>query len=445
MARPSSPRKPRAVETGVADVASLSHDGRGVARVGGKAVFIEGALPGEEVSFAYLQRRKSYDSARLTEVLRPAPERVAAPRCPYFGVCGGCSLQHLEPAAQLRAKQQVLLDALARIGKVAPETVFAPLTGPVWHYRRKARLGARLVPKKGGVLVGFREKRRSFITPITTCAVLDARIGVLLPALRELVAGLSCPDRVPQIEIAAGEDAVALVFRHLQPLTATDRTQLGAFAARHDVNVQLQAGGPETVAPLDPLGERELRYALPEQGIEIFFAPTDFVQVNAAINRQLVARALELLDVQPGDRVLDLFCGVGNFTLPLARRAAAVTGIEGDAVLVERARENARRNSIGNARFEPVDLYNEDAAGAAMRPCDKLLLDPPRNGAIEAIKRLPAPGPSSIVYVSCNPATLARDAEVLVHVHGYRLRGAGVADMFPHTTHVESIALFERI
>lgn len=444
MPRPSSPRKPRAVESGVAEVTSLSHDGRGVARVGGKAVFIEGALPGEEVSFAYLQRRKSYDSAHLTAVLRPSPERVAAPCCPYFGVCGGCSLQHLEPAAQLRAKQQVLLDALAHIGKVAPEAVLPPLTGPVWHYRRKARLGVRLVAKKGGVLVGFREKRRSLITPIATCEVLDARIAALLPALHELIAGLSCPDRIPQIEAAAGDDAVALVFRHLEPFGATDRTRLSAFAARHDVRVQLQAGGPETVTPLDPLGRRELRYTLPEQGIEIFFAPTDFVQVNAAINRQLVTRALELLDVQPGDRVLDLFCGVGNFTLPLARRAAEVTGIEGETILVERARENARRNGIGNARFERVDLYNADDAGAVMRRCDKLLLDPPRNGAIEAIKRLPAPGPSRVVYVSCNPATLARDAEALVHVHGYRLTGAGVADMFPHTTHVESIAVFER-
>jgi 23S rRNA (uracil1939-C5)-methyltransferase len=430
-------------DTGVATIESLNHDARGVARVNGKVTFIEGALPGESVRFRYLNRRKSYDNAVLLDVLTPSPDRIA-PRCPHFGVCGGCSLQHLRLSAQLAAKQRVLADSLGHIGKVEPETWLAPLAGQEWGYRRRARLGVRLVPKKGGVLVGFRERRRSFVTNLSECPVLEDRVSRLLPGLRALIAGLSCPDRIPQIEVAVADNTIALVFRHLVALVSTDLEQLSAFGERHGLQIYLQGAGPDSVAPLSPRAPEALCYRLPEQDVTIRFGPADFVQVNGEVNRQMVAQALKLLELKPADRVLDLFCGLGNFTLPLARRCQQVLGIEADGTAVAAARANAALNAIANVEFRVGNLYDE---GARQGPWDefqfdKLLLDPPRSGAIEVLKRLRAPLPRRIVYVSCSPATLARDAEYLVHALGYRLVAAGVMDMFPHTSHVESMAVF---
>ena len=440
---------PAGGDVATARIDSLDYEGNGVARVAGKAVFIEGAVPGDEVRFRYYNKKRSYDTGGVLDVISPSADRVV-PRCPHFGVCGGCSLQHVQPGAQLRHKQQVLSDCLQRIGKVVPDAWLPPLDGPVWAYRRKARLGVRLVPKKGGILVGFRERRRTFITPLESCAVLDPAVSALLVPLRALIATLSCSGRLPQVEVAVGDTqqdapALALVFRHLEPLDDHDLRALRRFGEAHGAQIFLQPAGPDSVARLWP-DTGTLVYRLPEHGVELHFGPTDFVQVNAAVNRMLVGRALELLDPGPQDSVLDLFCGLGNFTLPLARRAGRVLGVEGDAALVERARANALHNAIANAQFLAADLYAVDGSAPwGEERFGKWLLDPPRTGAMAAIKRLPADGsgPERIMYVSCNPGTLARDSEVLVHVKGYRLAAAGVLDMFPHTSHVESLALFE--
>ncbi len=433
----------------VAHIESLDYEGNGVARLAGKAVFIEGALPGDEVRFRYHNKKKNYDTGGVVEILTPSPDRVV-PRCRYFGVCGGCSLQHLRSEAQLREKQQVLRDNLAHIGKVQPAAWLPPLHGPVWGYRRKARLGVRVVPKKGGVLVGFREKRHSFITPLESCEVLDPGVATLLPPLRNLISRLSRPERMPQIEVAVGDPVeetpcVALVFRHLEPLAEDDLGLLREFGERHAAQIFLQPAGPDSIMCLWP-ETAALVYRLPEQQIELRFHPTDFIQINAGINRALVGRALEILDPRGDEAVLDLFCGLGNFTLALARHARRVLGIEGDASLVERARANAAHNGIVNSEFRATDLCSPDGpAPWGEERFDKWLLDPPRTGAMEVVKRLPADGtgPRRIAYVSCNPGTLARDSEVLVHVKGYQLVSAGVLDMFPHTSHVESLALFE--
>lgn len=430
-------------DTAEATVESLNHDARGVARVAGKVTFIDGALPGETVRFRYVNKHDRFDSGIVTEIVQPSMERVE-PRCPHFGICGGCALQHLDPGAQLAAKQQVLADSLTHIGKLQPAGWLPPLIGPVWGYRRRARVGARMVPKKGGLLLGFRERRRSFITPLHTCPVLPPTISALLPALRDCLERLSHPDRVPQIELAEGDNATALVIRHLVSLTAEDKARLAEFGVRHDLQIWLQPGAPNTASPLTPSEPQPLYYRLPEFDVVIQFAPTEFVQVNHEVNRVMVSQALALLDPQPHETVLDLFCGLGNFSLPLARRAARVLGLEVDAQAAARARDNAEHNAIFNAEFRVANLYDEASAVApwAEFRCDKLLLDPPRTGALEAIKRLTTPLPGRIVYVSCNPATLARDAAYLVHVLGYRLASAGVLDMFPHTSHVESMALF---
>ncbi|HEY8553128.1 MAG TPA: 23S rRNA (uracil(1939)-C(5))-methyltransferase RlmD [Burkholderiales bacterium] len=443
LSSPAARSAPRADEA-TARIESLSHEGAGVAHVDGKATFIDGALPGEHVRFRYRKRRARYDTGAVLEVLEPSPDRVTPP-CRYFGVCGGCTLQHLAAPAQLAAKQQILAETLAHVGRVQPERWLPAIAGPDRGYRRRARLGARVVPKKGGVLVGFRERRRSYITSLHECLTLDPRLSALLAPLHALIGGLSRPDRLPQVEVSAGDTVLAAVFRHLEPLTAADRERLAAFAAAHAVAVYLQPHGPDSVEPLAPLPPPELTYALPAFGVTLAFAPTDFIQVNAAVNRALVTRAVELLEPGPNDRIVELFCGLGNFTLPIARGAGSVVAFEGDAGLVERARANAQRNRRDNVQFQVADLYAAPAAGGwAVPSCDKLLLDPPRGGAMEALKALPAEAPGRIVYVSCNPATLARDAEYLVHARGYRLAAAGVADMFPHTNHVESIALFLR-
>lgn len=436
----SSATKPILPEAGID---GLSHDGRGVGRHEGEVVFIDNALPGERVRFRPGKRRRKVRQAVLEEILDPSADRVT-PQCPYFGTCGGCALQHLDPRAQLEHKQRQLADNLERIAKVTPDEYLTPESAEPWHYRRKARLGIRYVPKKGGVLVGFRERQKNYITSLNACLVLDRRLSDLLPGLHELVAGLSRYDRIPQIEVAAGDNAAALVFRHLEPLTDADHESLTAFGRHHDVRILLQPGGLDSIHMLWPTDAESLYYEV-DDVLRIHFDPTDFIQVNGVQNRKLVARALSLLEPGPGDRILDLFCGLGNFTLPVARRSGHVTGIEGEVRLVERGRENANLNGIENAEFKTADLYTEELTGNWIDDSyNKLLLDPPRSGAMEVMKRVPDIDPERIVYVSCNPATLARDSEMLVRKYGYRLLRAGVIDMFPHTTHVESIALFRK-
>lgn len=423
-------------------IESLNHDGSGVARVDGKVIFIHGALPGEQVIFETTKTTRSCDYGRTTEILKVSDDRVE-PRCAAAGICGGCSLQHMNPGAQIHAKQQVLLENLQHIGKVQPEQVFEPISAQPWGYRRRARLGVRHVPKKGGVLVGFREKQSSFIADHTECHVLTERAGQLLPALRALIGGLSRPDRIPQIELADSEKDMILVLRHLEPLTDTDRQALAMFEAEHDLVIQLQPGGPDSVHDLQNNRAAELKYTQPAHDVSFTFKPTDFIQVNNAVNRLMVNRAITLLSLEPEDRVLDLFCGLGNFTLPIARYASFVTGLEGDPSLVKRAKENALANKIGNVAFESADLYGEETdIRKHIAKHNKLLLDPPRSGAQEVIKQFRKARPELVVYVSCNPATLARDADYLVNTLGYSLRGVGALDMFPHTAHVESIALF---
>ena len=419
---------------------SLDAEGRGVARnAEGKVVFVEGALPGEEVDFQVLRKKSSFEIGRLTKVLGGASSRQT-PRCPHFGVCGGCSLQHTDARTQMAAKQRWLEENLARIGKVEAETMLPIVYGEEWHYRRRARLGARYVPKKGGAMVGFREKRSSYITDMRECHVLPPQVSALILPLRALVESLSVRARLPQIEVAVGDNATVLVVRHLDPLSDDDRSKLKGFAEDQGIHVWLQPGGPESAQPFHP-AQSELYYELPEFGLTLAFRPTDFTQVNQGINRVLVSRAVRLLDPRPGERVADLFCGLGNFSLPLASRGAAVIGFEASRELIERARHNAARNGL-TAQFEVMNLFEPNLAPYA--PFDKLLIDPPREGAVEIVKALPAAWPRRIVYVSCDPATLARDAGVLVHARGFRLAAAGVVNMYPHTAHVESIALFER-
>jgi len=423
------------------EIESLDREGRGVARVDGKTLFVEGAITGERVEYAVRRRKPTYEVATAVRIIRPAAARIA-PRCPHFGVCGGCAMQHVEPATQVAAKQRVLEDALWHIGKVRAETLLAPIHGLAWGYRHRARLSVRFVPKKGGALVGFHERRSAYVAESTRCEVLPARVSALIVPLRELCGALSIRERVPQIEVAVGDEAVVLVLRVLAPPDAADEALLRAFAGRHGVSLWLQPGGPDSARPFHPPEAPVLRYSLPDFGVTLAFGPTDFTQVNHAVNQVLVRRALALLNPRPGERVLDLFCGLGNFSLPLAAAGARVLGVEGSRPLVERARANARANGLV-AQFECADLFDPGVCGR-LPACGAMLIDPPREGAIEVVKALEAAGPARIVYVSCDPATLARDAGVLVHVKGYRLGAAGVVNMFPHTAHVESIALFAR-
>jgi len=426
-----------------AHIDSLSHDGQGVAHINGKATFVEGALPGEEVLFVYREQRNRYDVGEAVEIITASPERVT-PRCPHFGVCGGCSLQHIAPAAQIRMKEGILLENLRRLADVEPVEVMPALIGPYWGYRRRARLGAKYVEKKQAMLVGFRERRSAYLAEMGRCEVLHPAVGERLLELRELLRGLQAYKCIPQIEVAASDDALGLVFRHLEPLSESDRGALRAFGERHGFYIYLQPHGPDSVVALWP-EDPHLSYSLPAFAVTLEFRPTDFTQVNGEMNRNMVEQAMTLLAPGPQERVLDLFCGLGNFTLPIARRAGGVVGVEGDAKLVRRARDNAVHNGISNVEFHAADLASPDAPWPWLEGgFDKIMLDPPRTGALEVVRRIGPLEAERIVYVSCNPATFARDAGLLVHKFGYRLLRAGVMDMFPHTAHVECMALFER-
>ena len=425
-------------------ISGLNHDGRGVGRINNKVMFIEGALPGEEVLVRPVRRRRKHNVGAVVEIIKPSADRVQPP-CEYFGTCGGCSLQHLHSDAQISVKEKILAENLEHLGNVQPERWLSPITGPQWNYRRKARLGVRVVPKKGGVLVGFREKGCSYITSLKQCRILDQRFSEVLPALHDLIASLSCPDRIPQVEVAGGDNDAALIFRHLDPLTETDIDLLSDFGQQYKLQIFLQPEGPDSIYILWPKDPPPLSYRFTEFGIEYHFKATDFTQVNAEINQRMISSALEFLDIQKDEKVLDLFCGLGNFTLPIATRARSVMGIESDASLIEAAKTNAKRNNINNVEFRTANLYElDDELPWGGFHFSKMLLDPPRSGAREVLERLSHKRPERIVYISCNAATLARDAGILVNDKGYTLLKAGVMDMFPQTSHVESIAVFEK-
>lgn len=429
-----------------ATVDGLTHTGEGVIR-GGKAVFVAGALPGETIKYRRIRSHRQHDEAELVEVLTPAPERVV-PRCAHFGVCGGCTLQHLSPEAQLEARHAELRDNLERMGHVTPRRWLPPLRGPVWGYRRRARLGAKYVTKKGKVLVGFRERLAPFIADVRHCDVLAPPVGDLIEPLAALIMSLDIRDRVPQIEVAVADNAVALVLRVLEPPSAADLLRLREFRDARRLRLYLQPGGLDTVQELEPAGE-PLRYALPKFQLELEFLPTDFIQINGAVNAELVGQAVELLELTPAATVLDLFCGIGNFTLPMARMAGRVVGVEGDAALVARARHNAQRNGLGNTEFHVADLASLPASPQEAAPTapwlresyTHVLLDPPRAGAREVLAAVAGLRPRRVLYISCHPGSLARDLGVLVNEHGFDLEAAGVLDMFPHTAHFESLAL----
>jgi 23S rRNA (uracil1939-C5)-methyltransferase len=425
-----------------ADIVDLAHDGRGVARIDGKAVFVDGALPGERVRLRVFKRRRQLDEAGLVDVLIASPDRVV-PACAHFGVCGGCSLQHLSAAAQLAAKERQLLDNLERIGRVRPERLLAPLRGPAWAYRRRARLGVKYVHKKGRVLAGFREREKPYLADLQRCEVLQEPLATLPKDLAALVETLAIREKIPQVEVSAGDAATALVFRVLEAPGPEDTEKIAAFGARQDLQIFLQTGGLDTVQPLRP-DYPPLTYAVDGGRVAIEFGPVDFIQINREINASMVAAALELLVPMVSDTALDLFCGLGNFTLPLARRTARVVGVEGDAALVAKAARNAVRNGLGNAAFFKDNLFEPTQFGAwANERYDLVLLDPPRAGAAALLARMAHWRPRRLVYISCHPGSLARDAENLVYTLGFKLTCAGVMDMFPQTTHVESIAVFE--
>ncbi|HEX7062571.1 MAG TPA: 23S rRNA (uracil(1939)-C(5))-methyltransferase RlmD [Woeseiaceae bacterium] len=436
----------RRSEPETATIDGVTHDGRGIAAIHGKKVFVPGGLPGETVRILRRRRRSSFDEAELLEVLEPSPQRIVA-RCAAYGACGGCSLQHVPAAEQRALKFGALKDTLARIGGLEPRRWLPPLfdESAEWHYRRRARLAVKDVAAKGRVLVGFRERHSPFITDMARCEVLAPPLDGLIEPLSALVGRLSIRRRVPQIEAAVADNGTELVFRVLDPPTAADTAELGHFAQAHGLRVALQPGGPDSVLPLHPAAPEPLYYELPEWHLRLSFGATDFVQVNGAVNRRMVAAALELLAPEEGDRVLDLYCGIGNFSLPLARRAGRVLGIEGDPAMVARARANAEANGIGNAEFRAADLDLVDGREPWLRErSDRVLLDPARSGAAAVAAHLGRSGAARIVYVSCHPATLARDARALA-AGGYGLEAAGMVDMFPHTGHVEAIAVFVKM
>jgi 23S rRNA (uracil1939-C5)-methyltransferase len=435
----------------VAFVESLDHEGQGVAHVEGKTIFINGALPFEQVTYSPYRKKPSFENADIVTVLKESFLR-AEPRCPHFGVCGGCSMQHVEFNGQVAIKQRVMEDNLAHIGKVKAERILPPIAGPAWGYRHRARMSARYVEKKGSVLVGFHEKRSRYIVDMHECHILPPHISKLIDPLRVMIEKLSIKDRMPQVEIAVGAKVSVLVFRNMEAITAADEKILANFIDTHTsaefpLQAWLQPKGPDSCYPLYPLDAPKLTYEIPEFGVEMPYYPTEFTQVSPQINSMMVARALKLLDPQPGERIADLFCGIGNFTLPIARSGAEVHGMEGSEALVKRAVENATHNGLQDrVTYEMANLFEvTEESFAGLGKFNKMLIDPPRDGAIAVVKAITdETAPQRIVYVSCNPATLARDAEVLVNVKGYTLKTAGIINMFPHTTHVESVAWFEK-
>jgi 23S rRNA (uracil1939-C5)-methyltransferase len=426
-------------------IESIDHEGRGVAhRADGKTLFIDGAITGELVTCSSYRKKEHYEMAQLLRVITPSAMR-ATPRCPHFGVCGGCSLQHIEASAQVAAKQRVLEDNLNHIGTVHAEYILPAIHGPSWGYRTRARLSVRLVEKKGGVLVGFHERKNSFIADMHSCAVLPPRISALIDPLRQLIVQLSIRAAVPQIEVVATDDVDALVLRHMAEPSEADQDLLRQFADQHHIQWWLQSKGPTTIIPFYPLDAAKLAYHLPEYHLVMPFKPSEFTQINTAVNPILIRRAMQLLAPAAHERIADMFCGIGNFTLPIARHAGSVIGIEGSQELVARATQNAARNNINNVQFSCANLFEMTPDSlCALGKLDKMLIDPPRDGALALVQALDDEAPHRIVYVSCNPASLARDAAVLVHEKGYRLKAAGIANMFPHTAHVESISVFER-
>ncbi len=444
------------MQENIIEIKSLDMDARGVGHIEnedgspGKVVFVEGALPGERVSFETFKKKKNWEAARMTALHHESSMRVK-PRCKHFDICGGCSMQHLEPSAQVAVKQRVLEDNLGHIGKVRPENVMRPMYGPTWGYRYRARLSVRHVVKKETVLVGFHEKKSAFVADIDSCEILPRHVSDMLLPLRALIGATSLYNQIPQIEVAIGEGLTTLVFRIMAPMTADDEAKFKAFADQYQIQVWLQTKGPETAAPFYPIGP-ELYYMLPEFGVKMPFKPVDFTQVNHYINRVLVHQALGLLEVQPQDRVADLFCGLGNFTLPLATQGREVVGIEGSTALTERALDNAKANGLSDkTTFYTRNLFEVTPDDLiALGKFDRMLIDPPRDGAMALSVALgelrashPQLLPKRIVYVSCSPSTLARDAGILVNVAGYTLSKAGVVNMFPHTSHVESMAVFD--
>ncbi|MDH5425454.1 MAG: 23S rRNA (uracil(1939)-C(5))-methyltransferase RlmD [Gammaproteobacteria bacterium] len=425
-------------------IEGLSTEGRGIVHLNDKVVFVDGALPGEKVEIEYTSSTAKYDEAKVISVLEASADRVVPP-CQHADICGGCSLQHLNTDKQIENKQAALIESLQFIGKVQPDEVLPVITGPVTGYRYKARLGVRYVAKKERVLVGFREKRSNFLALIDQCEVLHIRVGHKLSALADLILGMDAREQIPQIEVAIDDSNVVLVFRHLEALSESDLAKLVEFAKQENFVIMLQPGGHKTVHNLWPEDFKHLSYKLKDQGIQFNFDANDFTQVNPQINQKMINRVIELLDIQPDEKVLDLFCGLGNFTLPLAQKGAYVIGIEGSQELVNKAVSNAVLNNISNVEFHAVDLSTKlEGQRWLNQSYDKILLDPPRSGAMEMIHYLGKLGASRIVYVSCQPTTLARDAGVLVNDYGYRMLSAGVMDMFPHTAHVESIAVFEK-
>jgi len=436
-----------------ASIESLDQEGRGVAHVDGKTIFIDGALPNEKVTFQSHRIKPSYEVANVVEVFKQSNQRVT-PKCPHFGLCGGCKLQHMDANAQVAAKQRLLENDLWHIGKVKPENMLPPLYGPTWGYRHKARLSVKYVEKKQRVLVGFNEKATRYVADMNSCEVLVPEVSALIAPLQDLIVQLSIRDKLPQIELAVGEavenkPVIVLILRIMDALNTNDGILLKAFADGHQVQIWTQTKGPDTIKYYYSTGGLEvapiLAYSLPEFGLNYLFKPNEFTQVNPQINQVMIRRAMQLLAPKQGENIADFFCGIGNFTLPIARSGAQVLGLEGLANLVDRANESATLNEINNIKFGVADLFKMTPETLAeLGKFDKWLVDPPRDGAFELIKSLDeSNNPQRIVYVSCNPATLARDAGVLVHEKGYNLSAAGVINMFPHTAHVESIALFE--
>ncbi len=435
-----------------ATIESLDQEGRGVAHVDGKTIFIDGALPNEKVTYQAIRIKPSYEVANVVEVLKQSNQRVT-PKCPHFGLCGGCKLQHLDANAQVAAKQRLLENDLKHIGKVKAENILPPLYGPTWGYRHKARLSVKYVEKKQRVLVGFNEKATRYVADMNSCEVLVPRVSALIAPLQEMIIQLSIRDKLPQIELAVGEDSIntrqstgviVLILRIMDAMNANDEALLKTFADAHSVQIWTQTKGPDTIKPYWPEAAPALAYSLPEFGLNYPFKPNEFTQVNPQINQVMIRRAMQLLAPQKGENIADFFCGIGNFTLPIARSGAQVLGLEGLANLVDRANESATLNKISNVKFGVADLFKmTEVSLVELGLFDKWLVDPPRDGALELVNAItPETAPKMIVYVSCNPATLARDAGVLVNEKGYSLSAAGVINMFPHTAHVESIALF---